>query len=574
MMHKQTIVAVLLAALAAGASAFRSQHHSVAFVVRGGSAGVDENGTEKLVTDDDNYDNQTPLCVGNICQMRGGSDGVAGTSIDPLEDGDEYEYDEEEEELVLGASALGEEEEDEEEEEEDDEEDIEDDYSMVEADDDDDEIEEEVEFVASDEVDEAFVGSIQEDEAFVDSIEEAEGEGFVDSIEVAEGEGFVDSIEVAEGFVESVEEAEEETFVDALEEEVEDIIEVSETEVVANDDDMSADEEGIEVDAAESEDIEVEIVEEYLADESVDKDEIKEVEEIIEVTVTEETQETWEENTDTVNPYEGDTVVHHATDDDSSAFVDREELADAYDVDETIVGATSFRAGHSDEEDRASIDDVPAMDEAAAGIQEFEQTEATNEPETVEEMDEASAKAAAAPPAPITKEVEKILVQECGFLRSELRGLKPQIANVMADKKLRRPLEGIPASWYEAREKGTLLATVGRVLTAVIPVAIGALSIYGGLDVRNLFSGIRNDDLMIGEAPKKKRADKTELTIPIKNNTTATVVEVAPEEVPEPPVAVAPKPTRRRGEAQDDGTQWLDRKIDAIGDRMNSFLSK
>jgi hypothetical protein len=197
------------------------------------------------------------------------------------------------------------------------------------------------------------------------------------------------------------------------------------------------------------------------------------------------------------------------------------------------------------------------------------------EEETVEEMNEVAEKSAAVRPAAVTKEVEKILLQDCGFQRSEIRGLKPQIANVMADKRLRRPIEGIPSSWYEAKKKGVMLASLGKVLTAVVPVALGALAVYGGLDVKNIFSGIIDDaNSLIGSAkePKKIQKSKSEST---SQSNSAVPVE---EEVEEDPVEEEPETDRRLTHAgsqdSDDGKLWLDRQIDAVGDRLNALLGK
>lgn len=218
---------------------------------------------------------------------------------------------------------------------------------------------------------------------------------------------------------------------------------------------------------------------------------------------------------ETVTLYE--TVAHqHAMDDDSSAFVDREELADAYDDDETSVGATSFRAGHTDDADRASIDDVPRTDEFA-GLQDYES--AQPEPGLDANADELSVAlegetSVDANNAVISKEVEQILVKECGFRKSELRGMKPQIANVVAEKRLRRPLEGIPDSWYDEKRKGLAFATLTKVLAVAIPIALGALAIFGGEHFLMLLERRGKSELLIGVEVEKPRKDEGELTIP------------------------------------------------------------
>ena len=206
----------------------------------------------------------------------------------------------------------------------------------------------------------------------------------------------------------------------------------------------------------------------------------------------------------------------HATDDDSSAFVDRDELADAYDDDEAFVGATSFRAGHTDEDDRASIDDVPGAEESTGTQLESQDDADEVEQEAGEGVGENVDEEKAMEPAleAISKEVEQILINECGFRKSELRGMKPQIANLMAEKRLRRPQEGIPDSWYEEKKKGLVLATLAKVLTAVIPLALGALVVFGDIDFSKLLERLRKSELLIGVQEEKPRKDDSELTIP------------------------------------------------------------
>lgn len=267
--------------------------------------------------------------------------------------------------------------------------------------------------------------------------------------------------------------------------------------------------------------------------------------------------------------FQTEVIQQHATDDgDSSAFVDREELADAYDDDETAMGATAFRAGHTDDDDRVSIDDVP---DAAEPIQEYEQAEpeavVDDEGEETEEAPEKSSEAAVESSG-ISKEVEKILIDECGFSKAELRGMKPDIANVMAEKRLRRPVEGIPPTWYEEKTKGNARAIIGKVLTTALPLALGALAVYGGTDVRKLLFFMKSDDdLLIGEekekAAEKPRKDKSELTI---------VEAPAPPPVPVPSVK-AVEPQEAKGFLEKlPGFGAVSGAVSEILDRVKSLL--
>ena len=270
---------------------------------------------------------------------------------------------------------------------------------------------------------------------------------------------------------------------------------------------------------------------------------------------------------ETVTIYE--TVAHqHAIDDDSSAFVDREELADAYDDDEIALDATAFRAGHSEGADRASIDDVPRTDETAR-MHDYEASQselgldATSEERTDESVDATS--------AVISKEVERILVKECGFRRSELRGMKPQIANVVAEKRLRRPQEGIPDSWYDENRKGLALKTLTKVLAVVIPIALGALAIFGSEHVLKLLERRGKSDLLIGVEVEKPRKEDGELTIP----GSEAEEENFEDETLEAPTPATPTKTNRfrRSGGLAEGN-WLEKKISEIENRMQRGAKK
>mmetsp|Transcript_26755 Transcript_26755/g.39580 ORF Transcript_26755/g.39580 Transcript_26755/m.39580 type:complete len:409 (+) Transcript_26755:110-1336(+) len=185
-----------------------------------------------------------------------------------------------------------------------------------------------------------------------------------------------------------------------------------------------------------------------------------------------EIEEPWEQNEYQTN-FEAE-VIHHTIDDDSSAFVDREELADAYDDDETAVSSPSLQSGYVEKDDRASIDDIPRL----STIQDYEETNDSKEENDIVTEEESSP--GAMDDAVIPIETQRILIKECGFKKSEIKGLKIHIANVIAQKMLRRPLDGIPTSWYN--EKKRLMSkfiSVRKMLSVAIPAAIGAVAVYG-----------------------------------------------------------------------------------------------
>ena len=143
------------------------------------------------------------------------------------------------------------------------------------------------------------------------------------------------------------------------------------------------------------------------------------------------------------------------TDDESSAFVDRMELADAYDdVDTTadqedtslaaVTAATAIGAGGSDPED--------ASEEASV--------EATE----------------------ITDSMKKSLIKELKYKAREVKFMRPDIAVTILEKNLQRPPEGIPPSWYI---EGTKLDALGlRENVIKVSVALVALGGYGSIGIK------------------------------------------------------------------------------------------
>jgi len=195
-----------------------------------------------------------------------------------------------------------------------------------------------------------------------------------------------------------------------------------------------------------------------------------------------EVEESWEQNEYQPN-FEAE-VIHHTIDDDSSAFVDREELADAYDDDETAVSSPSLQTGFVEKDDRASIDDMPRVDQPST-IREYEETSDSKDKNDI--IAEETPSPDAIGDAVITIETQQILVKECGFKKAEIKGLKVHIANVIAQKRLRRPLDGIPTSWYD--EKKQLMSkfkSARKMLSIAIPAAISAVAVYGAFEVSRI----------------------------------------------------------------------------------------
>ena len=271
-------------------------------------------------------------------------------------------------------------------------------------------------------------------------------------------------------------------------------------------------------------------------------------------------EESWEEvDVETVEeqPSTTTTADLFVTDDDSSAFVDREELADAYDEGESVVG--KIQTGNSESDDRVSIDDVPPPDDLSLPIHEkhtikeelqlepetkddkpvdpvlpkveadpdlppkdnAQETEMETEKETEmeteietemeteadESIDPENTDAISFIPSIIDQATEEILIQQCKYTKTEVSMMKPDIAAVVAQKRLQRPLEGMPPNWIREGfstqtnncHRETLIRMAKRIPKAVFPVTLAALAIYGGLDIRNIIMSSESQKQIIPE---------------------------------------------------------------------------
>ena len=108
-------------------------------------------------------------------------------------------------------------------------------------------------------------------------------------------------------------------------------------------------------------------------------------------------------------------------DNDSSTYMDRMELADAYD------------------EDVAVDTDPGAATEPVKQVYPESTTTATTT---------AAAANAPAVPTSIDAATRKTLIKDLKYRKKEVDAMKPEIAAIVADKRLSRPWEGMPANWY------------------------------------------------------------------------------------------------------------------------------
>jgi hypothetical protein len=165
-------------------------------------------------------------------------------------------------------------------------------------------------------------------------------------------------------------------------------------------------------------------------------------------------------------------------DNDSSTYVDRMDLADAYDED--FVGLDTTDA-HTD-----------GGDTTASTV--FATTESTNANRTaatadvvVESVTAAAADSSSVTTMSIDDDTRKVLIQDLKYRKSEVDAMKPDIAAVVAAKKLYRPPEGMPANWH-MNTNGTTTTRSQRdqiiqILPKIIlPAIVGAIAITKGPD--------------------------------------------------------------------------------------------
>lgn len=191
-------------------------------------------------------------------------------------------------------------------------------------------------------------------------------------------------------------------------------------------------------------------------------------------------------------------------DEDSSAFVDRMELADAYDE------------GVEIDSDLSDIE-----------TSETKQFEPTTEPVMMQESsiqekeslvhqslsESASSESPSIPvPTEITKEMAKQLRNELKYTRAEVAAMKPDVAAVVLHKQIHRPWEGIPDTWRVDQKAAAKKKKRSFGIKVAVPALVGALAIGAGaksvdLDASDLISSI--SDLLPRRATSSKGGKQT-----------------------------------------------------------------
>ena len=153
---------------------------------------------------------------------------------------------------------------------------------------------------------------------------------------------------------------------------------------------------------------------------------------------------------------------------DSSAYVDRLDLADAYD--DLGMDTEDFDVPPGD------ADTASTLDEDAPNSPEVIKENAAEEVDEVISVNVDSPADTEVAPDFIDDDTRNVLLKELNYRRREVDKMKPEIATLVATKKLFRPPEGIPEHWNRSITTTTsvdsLLVNVRPVLRRIAKIAI------------------------------------------------------------------------------------------------------
>lgn len=261
-------------------------------------------------------------------------------------------------------------------------------------------------------------------------------------------------------------------------------------------------------------------------------------------------------------PVEVDLSQQHTTDDDSMAFEDRMQLAD----DEGEAALTEMAGEEIMEEDEHNEEKAPIIDDSAPTAAAV----ATDEVVTVDNgNDDILVKTMAV----LDDATKQILRKDLKYRRREVNGMKPEIASVLAEKRLRRPCEGIPPNWYtdDAKhrhtiEKNIILKIVTAPIVYAVPIILGSLAIYGSRDVAKMVSTISSSSSDSTPSPpppdKDEESVEKESILDTFSSTSMNTVESAPPPSTTGSGGIAPYDDSRIPKKDDD--TWLDKAIMGI----------
>ena len=148
--------------------------------------------------------------------------------------------------------------------------------------------------------------------------------------------------------------------------------------------------------------------------------------------------------------------------DESSAFVDRMDLADAYDEGETTTNPDEASALAAASAAKVSAGGGGDDDDDQVKIEEKAATEAAILTE-------------------ITNDMKKILRNDLKYTGREVKLMRPDIAAMILAKNVRRPIEGMPANFYVEGKAPSQSRSVRRAIMKVslTLAAVGAVAVLG-----------------------------------------------------------------------------------------------
>jgi hypothetical protein len=166
---------------------------------------------------------------------------------------------------------------------------------------------------------------------------------------------------------------------------------------------------------------------------------------------------------------DAEALLDHTNVDDeneSSAYIDRMDLADAYDDDLGL-----------DTEDFDVQQGVVSAARSQNAPEETPSSSSTIDETSLNENNMENVESPAATVDVVDDETKAILVQELNYRQREIDRMKPEIAALVGKKKLFRPPEGIPEHWNLSNSTTTAnqLAEVRRVLLRLSKIVIPAI---------------------------------------------------------------------------------------------------
>lgn len=169
------------------------------------------------------------------------------------------------------------------------------------------------------------------------------------------------------------------------------------------------------------------------------------------------------------NPSSNDASASIGINDDNDDE-NRMELADAYDGDETV--------GIFLEDSSTDAGEMPASAGGGASSNHVNGPTSDTPPSTAKTtIDTATA---------------KLLRDELGYRKKEVAAMRPDVAAIVAQKRLSRPVEGMPTNWYQPTEATTKAGRNRRgttTLTNVVRIAVPVAAVGIGVILR-----VRNND--------------------------------------------------------------------------------